>query len=70
VHVFPADTDDRDILQIFARMNATGMNLNAQELRNAEFFGRFKTAAYDIATEQLNRWRDAWRVLRRIRSHE
>ena len=62
VHVFPADTDDRDILQIFARMNATGMNLNAQELRNAEFFGRFKTAAYDIATEQLNRWRDAWRV--------
>jgi Protein of unknown function DUF262 len=58
VHSFPADTDDREILQIFARMNATGVNLNAQELRNAEFFGRFKTLAYEIATEQLNRWRD------------
>jgi hypothetical protein len=62
VHVFPADTDDRDILQIFARMNATGTNLNAQELRNAEFFGRFKTLAYEIATEQLNRWRDLWHI--------
>ena len=58
VHVFPSDTDDRQILQIFARMNATGLNLNSQELRNAEFFGHFKTSAYNIATEQLNRWRD------------
>jgi uncharacterized protein with ParB-like and HNH nuclease domain len=61
VHSFPADTDDREILQIFARMNSTGMKLTAQELRNAEFFGRFKTVAYRIATEQLNRWRD-WKV--------
>jgi hypothetical protein len=61
VHSFPADTDDREILQIFARMNSTGVKLNAQELRNAEFFGKFKTVAYEIATEQLNRWRD-WRV--------
>jgi uncharacterized protein DUF262 len=61
VHVFPADTDDREILQIFARMNATGMNLNHQELRNAEFFKYFKTLAYNLATEQLNRWRD-WRI--------
>jgi hypothetical protein len=62
VHVFPADTDDRDILQVFARMNATGTNLNGQELRNAEFFGRFKTLSYEIATEQLNRWRDLWHI--------
>ncbi|MGA9869105.1 MAG: DUF262 domain-containing protein [Acetobacteraceae bacterium] len=61
VHVFPADTDDREILQIFARMNATGLNLNAQELRNAEFFGKFKTLAYGLAYEQLNRWRD-WHI--------
>jgi uncharacterized protein with ParB-like and HNH nuclease domain len=61
VHSFPADTDDRDLLQIFARMNATGVKLNAQELRNAEFFGAFKTNAYQLATEQLNRWRD-WRI--------
>jgi hypothetical protein len=61
VHSFPSDTDDREILQIFARMNSTGVNLNAQELRNAEFYGDFKTLAYELATEQLNRWRD-WRV--------
>jgi len=58
VHSFPADTDDREILQIFARMNSTGVKLNAQELRNAEFFGRFKTQAYELAAEQLNRWRE------------
>ncbi len=61
VHSFPADTDDREILQIFARMNATGVKLNAQELRNADFYGRFKTLAYKLAMEQLNRWRD-WRI--------
>jgi Protein of unknown function DUF262 len=62
VHSFPTDTDDRMILQIFARMNATGVKLNAQELRNAEFFGEFKTSAYELATEQLYRWRDDWEV--------
>jgi hypothetical protein len=61
VHSFPADTDDREILQIFARMNSTGVKLNAQELRNAEYYGPFKTIAYKIATEQLNRWRD-WKI--------
>ncbi|MFL6764936.1 MAG: DUF262 domain-containing protein [Sphingomicrobium sp.] len=58
VHSFAADTDDRDILQIFARMNSTGLKLNPQELRNAEWFGEFKTLAYSLATEQLQRWRD------------
>ena len=61
VHVFPSDTDDREILQIFARMNATGVKLNAQELRNAEFFGIFKTTMYELAAEQLSRWRN-WGV--------
>lgn len=61
VHSFAADTDDRDILQIFARMNSTGLKLNPQELRNAEWFGQFKTLAYSLATEQLNRWRE-WRI--------
>lgn len=61
VHSFAADTDDREILQIFARMNSTGVKLNPQELRNAEWFGQFKTLAYSLATEQLNRWRE-WGV--------
>jgi hypothetical protein len=61
VQVFSAETADREILQIFARMNSTGLKLNGQELRNAEFFGRFKTLAYRLATEQLERWRD-WHI--------
>jgi len=61
VHVLPSDTDDREILQIFARMNATGYKLNAQELRNAAWFGDFKNLAYELAYEQLSRWRK-WRI--------
>jgi hypothetical protein len=61
VHVFPADADDREILKIFARLNATGVRLNQQELRNAEFYGYFKTYSYNLAYEQLDRWR-TWRI--------
>lgn len=61
VHVFSADTEDRDVLQIFARMNSTGVKLNEQELRNAEYFGDFKTLCYRIAYENLDRW-NSWGV--------
>lgn len=56
VHIFPAATDDRDVLEVFARMNATGVKLNKQELRNAAFYGFFKVTAFRLATEQLQRW--------------
>ena len=58
VHVLPSDTDDREVLQIFARMNSTGVKLTPQELRNAEFIGEFKALMYRLAAEQLDRWRD------------
>lgn len=61
VHILPAQVDDREVLEIFARMNATGVKLNPQELRNAEFFGKFKSAMYQLATEQLYRWRE-WKI--------
>jgi hypothetical protein len=57
VHVFPSSVEDREILQIFARMNSTGLKVNAQELRNAEYYGDFKTSMYLLAAEQLPRWR-------------
>lgn len=60
-HVLPAGTDDRLVLQIFARMNSTGTRLNDQELRNAEYFGEFKTTSYSLAYEQLERWR-SWNI--------
>ena len=34
VHILPSDVDDKQVLQIFARMNATGVRLNYQELRS------------------------------------
>jgi hypothetical protein len=61
VHVLSSDTDDREVLQIFARMNATGIKLNAQELRNADYYGIFKDFAYDLGYEHLNHWR-TWKI--------
>lgn len=61
VHVFPQHVDDREILQIFARMNSTGVKLKNQELRNAHFYGELKTLMYELALEQLQRWR-SWQL--------
>ena len=60
-HVLPLQAEDRQVLQMFARLNATGVKLNSQELRNAEYFGAFKTLMYELALEQLDRWR-AWNI--------
>ena len=61
VHIFPSHVDDREILEVFARMNSTGLKLNPQELRNAWYFGEFKTSMYHLASEQLERWRE-WNI--------
>lgn len=61
VHVLPSSVDDREVLQIFARMNSTGVKLNDQELRNADFSGEFKTLSYEIAAEYLEAWR-SWGI--------
>ena len=57
VHVLPASVDDRDIVSIFRRMNSTTYGLRKQELRNASWYGEFKTSVYQSAAEQLERWR-------------
>ncbi len=61
VQSLPPETEDRDILQIFARMNSTGVTLNGQELRNSHFFGAYKTLMYELAYEQLERW-VTWKI--------
>jgi hypothetical protein len=48
------DMQDRDIYDIFARINTYGEKLTYQELRNAKFFGEFKTSAYFLAGEFVN----------------
>lgn len=57
VHILPTRMDDREVIQIFRRMNSTNYSLNKQELRNAQWFGEFKSLAYDISEEQLPRWK-------------
>lgn len=56
-HVFPATTGDDVVLRMFARINSTGAKLTPQEIRNATYYGEFKTLSYDLAFENLERWR-------------
>lgn len=49
--------DDADVLRIFQRLNTYSVKLNAQELRNGQFFGQFKSSAYEIAYENIEFWR-------------
>lgn len=56
-HVLPPETADEMVLRIFSRLNSTGAKLNHQELRNAQFFGAFKSVVYDLAIKNLPLWR-------------
>lgn len=47
---------DADVLQIFARINSYSITLNAQERRNARYFGTFKATMYDLGTEHVEFW--------------
>ncbi len=60
-HILPASTGDDLVFRIFARLNSTGLSLNKQEIRNAEYHGAFKTLVYDLSFQFLNYWRD-WNV--------
>lgn len=56
VHVLPSTVSNKEILEIFSRMNSTGVNLNDQELRNASYYGEFKTAAFSLGNEHYEYW--------------
>jgi len=58
VHILSSNVDDRDVIQIFRRMNSTNYALKKQELLNSQYFGEFKTSQYDLAAEQLAQWRN------------
>jgi uncharacterized protein with ParB-like and HNH nuclease domain len=60
-HVLPVAVEDRDVLEMFSRLNATGVKLNPQELRNAQFYGEFKSSMYHLALQQFDRWRK-WNI--------
>lgn len=61
VQVLPSSMDDREVVQLFRRLNSTNYTLNKQELRNAAYFGHFKSSALVLSAEQLHRWRQ-WRT--------
>lgn len=61
VQILPEDFGNAKVLEIFARLNSTGQKLTPQELRNAAYFGEFKTCMYELALEQTERWL-GWRV--------
>ena len=57
VHILSSNVGDRDVIQIFRRMNSTSYTLKKQELLNSTYFGEFKTSQYNLAAEQLEKWR-------------
>lgn len=50
------DAPDKEVLDIFARLNSYAVKLNHQELRNATYFGEFKTLAYSLGLEYNTFW--------------
>lgn len=49
---------DKEILEVFCRLNMNGIPLNKQELRNGKYFGLFKTSASTVALDYLSFWRE------------
>jgi uncharacterized protein with ParB-like and HNH nuclease domain len=50
------DAPDKEVLDIFSRLNSYAVKLNAQELRNASYFGAFKTTVYRLSIEYVSFW--------------
>jgi hypothetical protein len=50
------DMEDRDVLDIFARLNTYSVSLNKQELLNAKYFGYFKQLVYKLSFEFSTFW--------------
>lgn len=47
---------DAEVLSLFARINTYTVQLNAQELRNAQYFGAFKQLVYALALDYYAFW--------------
>jgi len=50
------DIDDKDVLDIFARLNSYGVRLNTQELLNAKYFGVYKQFVYGLGYDYSAFW--------------
>jgi len=52
------DLQDRDVLDIFARLNTYSVSLNKQELLNAKYFGYFKQMVYRLSGDFYTFWKE------------
>lgn len=50
--------DDRDVIEIFGRLNAVSKTLNAQEKRSAQYSGEFHQFCLREAADRLSVWRE------------
>lgn len=50
------DLSDREVLDIFARLNTYSVSLNKQELFNAKYFGYFKQLVYRLSGDYYTFW--------------
>jgi hypothetical protein len=50
------EISDAEVLSLFARINTYTVQLNAQELRNAEYFGAFKQLVYRLSLDYYPFW--------------
>ena len=60
------DISDREVLEVFSRLNMYSIPLNDQELRNGRYFGQFKQARYSLAHNHLELWRQ-WGMFTEIK---
>ena len=49
---------DADVLDVFARINSYSVPLNAQEKRNAKYYGSFKSTVYALGFRHLEFWKN------------
>jgi hypothetical protein len=49
---------DADVLDVFARINSYSVPLNAQEKRNAKYYGSFKKTVYALGFQHLEFWKN------------
>ncbi|MCP6717996.1 MAG: DUF262 domain-containing protein [Patescibacteria group bacterium] len=55
--VFLVGANDRNVLEVFGRINSYTIVLNAQEKLNADFSGKFKQIVFQLGRDHLEFWR-------------
>jgi hypothetical protein len=58
-----SETGEREVLEVYDRLNSTGLGLNAQELRYARREGAFAELSYELARKNQSRW-TSWKLFR------